>query len=169
MFARGFIMTNIALPILRWFHVVITVTGRFATAITNVISFIHVVLVVTVMTHVPRLPNAYILEPDRQFALVKEHIEAHRRNLHRTLSKVKVYVERNLGFEAEHHHRALGDLPGVDFYVVSLSIALAIGVVVIVSGGSSALTLNTTRAQATLALVSCECFDMLNSAWVVLG
>jgi hypothetical protein len=27
-------------------------------------------------------------------------------------------VERNLGFEAEHHHRALHDVPGVEFYVV---------------------------------------------------
>ena len=32
-------------------------------------------------------------------------------------SRVFVFVERNLGFEAEHHHRALGDLPGVEFYM----------------------------------------------------
>jgi len=57
-------------------------------------------------------------EPDRQFLLVKEHIAILRTELHRTLSKVKIYVERNLGFEAEHHHRALCDLPGVEFYVV---------------------------------------------------
>jgi len=50
--------------------------------------------------------------------LVKEHIITIRKHLHRTLSKVKVYVERNLGFEAEHHHRALGDMPGVEFYAV---------------------------------------------------
>ena len=26
-------------------------------------------------------------------------------------------MERNLGYEAEHHKRALGDIPGVSFYV----------------------------------------------------
>jgi hypothetical protein len=48
-----------------------------------------------------------------------------RQDLYRTLSKVKVYVERNLGFEAEHHHRALGDIPGVEFYVVSQSVTIS--------------------------------------------
>ena len=28
-----------------------------------------------------------------------------------------MFVERNLGFEAEHHKRALDYLPGVSFYV----------------------------------------------------
>ena len=32
-------------------------------------------------------------------------------------SPVHVYVERNLGFEAEHHKRALDSLPGVAFYI----------------------------------------------------
>jgi hypothetical protein len=59
-------------------------------------------------------------EPDRQFLLVKEHISKIRRNLYFTVSRIKIYVERNLGFEAEHHHRALGDIEGVEFYVVSL-------------------------------------------------
>ena len=59
-------------------------------------------------------------EPDRQFLLVKEHISKIRKNLYFTISKIKIYVERNLGFEAEHHHRALGDIAGVEFYVVSL-------------------------------------------------
>jgi hypothetical protein len=48
---------------------------------------------------------------------VREHIDALRSDLYRTLSPVRIYVERNLGFEAEHHQRALGDLPGVEFYV----------------------------------------------------
>jgi hypothetical protein len=65
--------------------------------------------------------ECYILpEPDRQFILVKDHIMELRKNLYHTLSKVKIYVERNLGFEAEHHHRALHDIPGVEFYVVCL-------------------------------------------------
>ena len=50
---------------------------------------------------------------------MQEHIHMLRQDLYRTLSKVKVYVESNLGFEAEHHQRALGDMPGVEFYVVS--------------------------------------------------
>lgn len=50
--------------------------------------------------------------------LVKDHIASLRRNLYQTLSKIKIYVERNLGFEAEHHHRALHDIPGVEFYTV---------------------------------------------------
>ena len=33
------------------------------------------------------------------------------------MSRVRIYVERNLGFEAEHHMRALGDCPGVEFHV----------------------------------------------------
>ena len=69
-----------------------------------------------VLRHIYRFACA---EPDRQFMLVKEHVAQLRKDLYRTLSKVKIYVERNLGFEAEHHHRALGDMPGVEFYVVS--------------------------------------------------
>lgn len=37
--------------------------------------------------------------------------------LGRKRSRIFVYVERNLGFEAEHHKRALGHIPGVAFYV----------------------------------------------------
>jgi hypothetical protein len=57
-------------------------------------------------------------EPDRQFLLVQEHIHKIRQDLYRTLSKVYIYVERNLGFESEHHHHSLGDIPGVEFYMV---------------------------------------------------
>ena len=65
-------------------------------------------------------PHLYLRapEPDRQFLLVHEHIHKIRQDLYRTLSKVKIYVERNLGFESEHHHHALGDIVGVEFYVV---------------------------------------------------
>lgn len=31
-------------------------------------------------------------------------------------SVIKIYVERNLGFEAEHHARDLGSMPGVIFH-----------------------------------------------------
>jgi hypothetical protein len=33
------------------------------------------------------------------------------------ISPVVIYVERNLGFEAEHHQRAMQHLPGVTFYI----------------------------------------------------
>lgn len=33
-------------------------------------------------------------------------------------SSIKIYVERNLGFEAEHHARDLGSIPGVIFHQV---------------------------------------------------
>lgn len=56
-------------------------------------------------------------EPDRQFQLVREHIERLRLDLYCSVSRVKIFVERNLGFEAEHHYRALGDYPGVEFYM----------------------------------------------------
>ena len=61
--------------------------------------------------------DARCAEPAKQFQLVQEHIEAIRRELGRKGCRVFVYVERNLGFEAEHHRRALGHLPGVSFYV----------------------------------------------------
>jgi len=35
----------------------------------------------------------------------------------RVASPVVIYVERNLGFEAEHHKRALDTVPGVTFYI----------------------------------------------------
>jgi hypothetical protein len=35
----------------------------------------------------------------------------------RAASPVIIYVERNLGFEAEHHKRALDSVPGVTFYI----------------------------------------------------
>ncbi len=35
----------------------------------------------------------------------------------KSASPITIYVERNLGFEAEHHKRALDHLPGVSFYI----------------------------------------------------
>lgn len=55
-------------------------------------------------------------EPVKQFALVEEIVDKLRR-AHPAWaeSMVYVYVERNLGFEAEHHQRALEHLRGVKF------------------------------------------------------
>lgn len=46
-----------------------------------------------------------------------EHIARIRRDTGRKACRVFIFVERNLGYEAEHHKRALGDIPGVSFYV----------------------------------------------------
>jgi len=56
-------------------------------------------------------------DPERQFDLVGKHIARIRQDQGRKASRVFVYVERNLGFEAEHHKRALEHIPGVSFYV----------------------------------------------------
>jgi hypothetical protein len=55
-------------------------------------------------------------EPDKQFAMIEDHIYRLRRSRPEwSQSRVKIYVERNLGFEAEHHKLALQHLPGVTF------------------------------------------------------
>jgi hypothetical protein len=56
-------------------------------------------------------------DPAKQFALVAQHIQMLRQLPGHSASPVHVYVERNLGFEAEHHKRALDSLPGVAFYI----------------------------------------------------
>ena len=40
-----------------------------------------------------------------------------RQDTGRKASRIFIFVERNLGFEAEHHKRALEHIPGVTFYV----------------------------------------------------
>ena len=56
-------------------------------------------------------------DPSKQFALVAQHVEMLRQLPGKSASPVMIYVERNLGFEAEHHKRALDHLPGVSFYI----------------------------------------------------
>jgi len=56
-------------------------------------------------------------EPEKQFALVERHIRRLREVRELALSQVIVMVERNLGFEAEHHERALNGLPHTRFRV----------------------------------------------------
>ena len=50
-------------------------------------------------------------EPAKQFALVRRHIERIREVQTLAFSEIVVMCERNLGFEAEHHERALRDIP----------------------------------------------------------
>ncbi len=56
-------------------------------------------------------------DPAKQFALVAQHVSMIRQIPGRSASPIIVYVERNLGFEAEHHKRALDCLPGVSFFI----------------------------------------------------
>ena len=49
--------------------------------------------------------------------MVANHISMLRQIPGKTASPIIIYVERNLGFEAEHHKRALDSLPGVSFYI----------------------------------------------------
>ena len=48
-----------------------------------------------------------------------QHISMLRQVPGKSASPIIIYVERNLGFEAEHHKRALDSLPGVSFYIDS--------------------------------------------------
>jgi hypothetical protein len=76
-------------------------------------------------------------DPEKQFEAVVQHIARIRRDAGRktsrqggqstlfpathaltpTTHRFFLFVERNLGFEAEHHKRALEHIPGVSFYV----------------------------------------------------
>ena len=60
----------------------------------------------------------FCLDPERQFQLVIEHCHKLRETEGHIMSKIYIYVERNLGFEAEHHRRALGNaIPNCQFYL----------------------------------------------------
>ena len=50
-------------------------------------------------------------EPAKQFALVERHIQRIRQVPMLSFSEIVVMCERNLGFEAEHHERALRNIP----------------------------------------------------------
>ena len=56
-------------------------------------------------------------DPEKQFDMVHKHIQRIRTDIGRKASRFFIYVERNLGFEAEHHKRALEHIQGVSFYV----------------------------------------------------
>ena len=56
-------------------------------------------------------------EPEKQFALLTRHVDRLQAVAEMMFSPIVVMVERNLGFEAEHHERALNGLPNVRFRV----------------------------------------------------
>lgn len=62
-------------------------------------------------------PLFFLPDPEKQFELVVQHITRIRSDVGRKTSRFFIFVERNLGFEAEHHKRALDHIPGVTFYV----------------------------------------------------
>ena len=49
-------------------------------------------------------------EPEKQFKLVEDHISRIRDQSVFMNSEIVIMCERNLGFEAEHHEKALRDL-----------------------------------------------------------
>jgi hypothetical protein len=49
--------------------------------------------------------------------MVGHHIHMIRQLPGKSISPIVIFVERNLGFEAEHHKRALETIPGVSFYL----------------------------------------------------
>lgn len=55
-------------------------------------------------------------DPEKQFLLLIDHIKRIRDRVYWARSPITVFVEYNLGFEAEHHKRALHGLPMVSFY-----------------------------------------------------
>ena len=56
-------------------------------------------------------------EPEKQFALVERHVQRIKSKSEFVCSEIVIMVERNLGFEAEHHQRALNGLPHTRFRV----------------------------------------------------
>ena len=55
-------------------------------------------------------------EPERQFALVRQHIAMIRQIPELKFSPIQIFVERNLGFEAEHLEREFRNEEMVLFY-----------------------------------------------------
>lgn len=55
-------------------------------------------------------------DPEKQFKLLVNHIKALQNQTVWRMSNITVFVEHNLGFEAEHHERALRGMPNVRFY-----------------------------------------------------
>ena len=55
-------------------------------------------------------------DPDKQFLLLIDHIKRIRDGIFWQGSHITIFVEHNLGFESEHHERALRGLPNVSFY-----------------------------------------------------
>jgi hypothetical protein len=80
-------------------------------------AFLHISSLFTYwnFTHaflLTELEFRHTTDPSKQFALVAQHVGMLRQIPGKSASPVMIYVERNLGFEAEHHKRALDHLPG---------------------------------------------------------
>lgn len=55
-------------------------------------------------------------DPEQQFLLLIDHIRRIREHVEWRDSGIMVFVESNLGYESEHHERALRGLPMVRFH-----------------------------------------------------
>jgi hypothetical protein len=58
-----------------------------------------------------------LAEPEKQFALVERHVKRIKSVSEFVFSQIVIMVERNLGFEAEHHQRALNGLEHTRFRI----------------------------------------------------
>ncbi len=94
-------------------------------------------------------------EPERQFALVRTHIADLRSIPEFECSPIMIFVERNLGFEAEHMHRALRDEPMVLFYRDEQAGRTGILTTEAVKYGAMTLT-NVILREGRLCLLSCN-------------
>jgi hypothetical protein len=89
----------------------------------RVLLFLRLLVRVLMIPLCPPAARAFLTkrlvptEPEKQFALVQRHIRRLREVRELVFSQVIIMVERNLGFEAEHHERALNGLPHTRFRV----------------------------------------------------
>ena len=66
----------------------------------------------------PAREHFLFAEPEKQFHLLRRHIERLRQDVYWSASRIVIYVERNLGFESEHHEYAFrGRDPTISFFV----------------------------------------------------
>ena len=70
-------------------------------------------LLLSALPHTHPLTPVRCAEPSKQFALVERHIRRISSVPQLQFSQIIIMCERNLGFEAEHHERALRGIPHV--------------------------------------------------------
>ena len=68
-------------------------------------------ILLSLAPHQPKITLLLFSEPSKQFALVERHIQRIKTLPLLLFSPVIIMCERNLGFEAEHHERALRGIP----------------------------------------------------------
>jgi hypothetical protein len=95
-----------------------------------------------------------VAEPVKQFQLLSDHIAALRQHSSQwMLSRIIVYVERNLGFEAEHHRHALRHLPNVHFRIDAKSNRVGVLTTQVIKHAMATL-LNTLLREQRISVLS---------------